>query len=452
MIYRYHILNTYIVLDVYSGAVHEVDKLVYDLLGELENADTLPDAVLDKLSGSYAREEITAAFEEVKQLTEDGLLFTNDPYAALAAGWQKNSVVKAVCLHIAHGCNLKCKYCFAGEGEYHSKGLMSFEVGKQAIDFVIAHSGSRRNIEVDFFGGEPLLNFDVVKQIVHYARGQEEKYGKRFRFTITTNGLLLDEDKKAFINEHMSNIVLSLDGRPEVNDRMRPRADGGGSYNLIVDKFKDMAESRKQDNYYVRGTFTRHNLDFAEDVLHLADLGFQQLSVEPVVASAEEEYALREEDLPVIYAEYERLAKEYVKRRAEGKGFNFFHFMIDLEGGPCVVKRLSGCGAGHEYIAVTPDGDIYPCHQFVGDEAMRMGSVMDDTFDEGIKKRFEDSNIYTKPSCSDCFAKFYCSGGCPANAYKYCGDINTPLEMSCKLQRKRVECAIYCAVKLMEQE
>lgn len=329
---------------------------------------------------------------------------------------------------------------------------MPYEVGKAALDFLIANSGNRRNLEVDFFGGEPLMNFEVVKQLVAYGREQEKIHNKNFRFTLTTNGVLLNDEVMEFVNREMANVVLSIDGRKEVNDRMRPFPEGAGSYDLIVPKFQKLADSRKQERYYVRGTFTHHNLDFSQDVLHLAELGFKQISVEPVVAQPEDEYALREEDLPSLFEEYDRLAVEMVRRHREGKDFNFFHFMIDLEGGPCVVKRLSGCGAGHEYIAVTPDGDIYPCHQFVGDEAMRMGSVMDDTFDEGIKKRFEDSNIYTKPSCSDCFAKFYCSGGCPANAYKYCGDINTPLEMSCKLQRKRVECAIYCAVKLMEQE
>lgn len=450
MVYQFEMNGTYIVMDVYSGAVHEVDKVAYDVLGRMDSADGPDAAALTELYGQHGREAVDAALSELRELAAEELLFTEDTYASIAENWHKNSVVKAVCLHIAHGCNLQCAYCFAGDGEYQSKGMMSTEVGRKAIDFVIEHSANRRNIEVDFFGGEPLLNFEVVKEIVEYAKQQGAQKGKNFRFTITTNGVALDEDKKQYINENMSNIVLSLDGRREVNDRVRKTKAGGGSYDLIVDKFRDMAESRGQDNYYVRGTFTRYNLDFARDVLHLADLGFKQVSVEPVVAAESEPYALREEDLPQIFAEYERLAEEYIRRRKEGEGFNFFHFMVDLSGGPCVVKRLSGCGAGHEYIAVTPDGDIYPCHQFVGDEKMRMGSVMDGSFDEKIKRYFENSNIYTKPSCKDCFAKFYCSGGCPANAYKYCGDINSPLEMTCKLQRKRVECAIYCAVKEAE--
>ncbi len=456
MIHQFTIDNTNIVLDVYSGAVHEVDDMTRDLIKELgkkPEQKEIPADILKKLSEAYPEEELKEAYEDILELSEEDLLFSEDPYAEYAKHWHKNSVVKAMCLHIAHDCNLRCKYCFAGTGNYEGqRGLMSLEVGKKAIDFVIKNSGNRRNIEIDFFGGEPLLNFDVVKGIVEYARQEEKKYNKNFRFTITTNGILLDEDKKKYINENMVNIVLSLDGRKEVNDRMRQRVDGTGCYDSIVGKFLDIAESRGQDNYYVRGTFTRHNLDFAEDVLHFADLGFKQVSVEPVVAEKTEDYALQEEDLPAIYDEYEKLAIEYVKRRKEGKGFNFFHFMIDLEGGPCVAKRLSGCGSGHEYIAVTPDGDIYPCHQFVGDESMKMGDVFSGTMDEKIKTMFESSNVYTKPKCADCFAKFYCSGGCPANAYKYCGDINEPLEMSCKLQQKRVECALYCSVKFQQMK
>lgn len=456
MIHQFTIDNTNIVLDVYSGAVHEVDDMTRDLIAELGKRPTsqeIPSDVLAKLSETYPAEELKEAYADVFELCEEGLLFTDDMYAEYAKNWHKNSVVKAMCLHIAHDCNLRCQYCFAGTGSYEgNRGLMSLEVGKKAIDFVIQNSGNRRNIEIDFFGGEPLLNFDVVKGIVSYAREEEKKYNKNFRFTITTNGILLDEEKKQYINENMGNIVLSLDGRKEVNDRMRKRVDGTGTYDSIVGKFRDIAESRGQDNYYVRGTFTRYNLDFAKDVLHFADLGFKQVSVEPVVAEQTEDYALREEDILPIYREYEKLAVEYVKRRKEGKGFNFFHFMIDLEGGPCVAKRLSGCGSGHEYVAVTPDGDIYPCHQFVGDESMKMGSVFSGIERDDIKKMFEDSNVYTKPACQDCFAKFYCSGGCPANAYKYCGDINTPLELTCKLQRKRVECALYCAVKFQEMK
>lgn len=456
MVHQFTIDDTNIALDVYSGAVHEVDDMTRDLISELSGrpqSDEIPAGILKKLSEKYPEEELKEAYADILELCREELLFTDDMYAEYAENWHKNSVVKAMCLHIAHDCNLRCKYCFAGTGSYEGhRSLMSLEVGKKAIDFVIQNSGNRRNIEIDFFGGEPLLNFDVVKGIVAYAREEEKKHNKNFRFTITTNGILLDEEKKKYINENMVNIVLSLDGRKEVNDRMRQRVDGTGSYDSIVGKFQDIAESRGQDNYYVRGTFTRYNLDFAQDVLHFADLGFKQVSVEPVVAEQTEDYALREEDIPTIYREYEKLAVEYVKRRREGKGFNFFHFMIDLEGGPCVAKRLSGCGSGHEYVAVTPDGDIYPCHQFVGDESMKMGNVDEGIVRKDIQKRFEDSNIYTKPACRDCFAKFYCSGGCPANAYKYCGDINKPLELTCKLQRKRVECALYCAVKFQEKK
>ena len=457
MVHKFTLDDTNIVLDVYSGAVHVVDKLTMEIL-EIIGDDYIgvPDLngneIVNRLPG-YEEQEILDAYSDIQELAREELLFTPDLYKTYAKNWHKQSVVKAMCLHIAHDCNLRCKYCFAGTGDYAGKrSLMPLEVGKKAIDFVIRHSGNRRNIEIDFFGGEPLMNFEVVKGIVAYAREEEKKYNKNFRFTITTNGILLDEEKKQFINENMVNIVLSLDGRKEVNDRMRCRIDGTGSYDSIVKKYQDIADSRGQDNYYVRGTFTRYNLDFAKDVLHFADLGFKQVSVEPVVADEKEDYALRESDVEQIYREYEELAKEYIRRRQEGNGFNFFHFMIDLEGGPCVAKRLSGCGSGHEYVAVTPDGDIYPCHQFVGNEEMKMGSVFSDGLDESIKTMFESSNVYTKEACKNCFAKFYCSGGCPANAYLYNGNINSPLEMTCKLQRKRVECALYCAVKIQEMK
>ena len=457
MIHKFTVDNTNLVLDVYSGAVHEVDALVMDALDFFgdkrpESAEA-PAELIKALSAKYPEEDIRDACSDIYELCGEGLLYTEDEYAEYAKKLKKKSVIKALCLHIAHDCNLRCKYCFAGTGSYSGeRSLMPLEVGKRAIDFVIERSGNRKNIEVDFFGGEPLLNFEVVKEIVRYARSREEESGKRFRFTVTTNGLLLDEDKKKFINENMSNIVLSLDGRREVNDRVRRRVDGTGCYDSIVSRFIDMADSRGQDNYYVRGTFTRYNLDFSKDVLHFADLGFKQISIEPVVADESEDYSIREEDIPAICAEYESLAAEYIRRRREGRGFNFFHFMVDLEGGPCVAKRLSGCGSGHEYVAITPDGDIYPCHQFVGGEELKMGNIFENTFDEEIKEKFQSANVYTKPSCADCFAKFYCSGGCPANAYKYCGDINKPLGITCELQRKRTECALYCAVKLQEMK
>lgn len=450
MVHSFTINGTYILLDANSGAVSVIDEMTHDLLraldGKKPTEKELPAAIRDKLPG-YDVSDLSEVWAELYALTEEGVLFAEDPYAELAKKPRNDSVVKAMCLHIAHDCNLRCRYCFAETGSYEGpRGLMSAEVGKQAIDYLIQSSGRRRNLEIDFFGGEPLLNFDVVKEIVRYARGLEKETGKHFRFTITTNGLLLDEAKKQFINEEMDNIVLSIDGRKDVNDKMRIRVDGTGSYDAIVNKFIDVAESRNQDRYYVRGTFTRENLDFKEDVLHLADLGFQQISVEPVVAEAEAPYMLREEDLPVLFEQYEELAAEYVRRKKEGRGFQFFHFMVDLTGGPCILKRLSGCGAGHEYVAVAPNGDIYPCHQFVGDESKKLGHVSTPGLNEEVSRIFRNANVYTKPACRDCFAKFYCSGGCAANAVQYGGDINKPLPLSCALMRKRIECAIYCEV------
>ena len=444
-----------IVLDVYSGAVHIVDDVFYDILdkiGDEFDKDADYSGIITELSERYPEKDVKDSFNELKKLVDEGQLYTDDFYAEIAAKWNKKSVVKALCLHIAHDCNLRCKYCFAGTGEYQGhRGMMSAEVGKAAIDFVIKNSGTRRNIEIDYFGGEPLMNFGVVKEITEYAKEQGEKHNKNFRFTITTNGLLLNDEVKEYVNENMSNIVLSLDGTKETNDRMRYRVDGSGTYDTIVPKFIDIAESRNQDNYYVRGTFTAENLHFADDVMHMADLGFLQTSVEPVVAPETESYALTEEHIDTVLAEYEKLAKLYIDRRREGKPFNFFHFKIDLDQGPCVVKRLSGCGAGHEYIAVTPEGDIYPCHQFVGNTDFKMGSVMTGEFDEEIKSTFEKSNIYTKPECSKCFAKFYCSGGCSANAYNFNKDINEPYKLACEFERKRVECAIAIeAIKAME--
>lgn len=448
MIHKFSMQDINIVVDVYSGAVHVVDDAVYDLLDVIEPRlpmanDDCPQDIIHELQEKYSVRQIQEAYREIYELYRQGLLFTEDVYKETAESMSKRSVVKALCLHVAHDCNLRCKYCFASTGSFEGKrSLMSAEVGKKAIDFVINRSGKRRNIEIDFFGGEPLMNFGVVKEIVEYAKAKGKEYNKNFRFTITTNGLLLNDEIKQYINENMANIVLSLDGTKEVNDNMRIRVDGRGCYDDIVPKFIDLAESRNQDNYYVRGTFTRHNLHFAKDVLHLADLGFKQTSVEPVVAPESEDYALREEDLPILFKEYENLAVQYLKRKKEGKGFNFFHFMIDLTQGPCVIKRLSGCGSGHEYLAVTPEGDIYPCHQFVGHEEYKMGNVFDGNLDEEIKQQFERSNVYTKPKCMNCWAKFYCSGGCPANAYQFNHDINKPYDIGCELEKKRVECAL----------
>ncbi|MEY8426744.1 thioether cross-link-forming SCIFF peptide maturase [Lachnospiraceae bacterium 46-15] len=453
MIHQYRSNGYNIVMDINSGAVHIVDDVVYDVLPLLEEKKREEDILL-ALSGKYPEEAVREALFECRELEEAGVLFTEDVYEnAIENFSHRPTVVKALCLHIAHDCNLACRYCFAEEGEYHGRrALMSFEVGKQALDFLIANSGNRRNLEVDFFGGEPLMNWQVVKDLVKYGREQEKEHGKNFRFTLTTNGVLLDDEVMEFCNREMANVVLSIDGRKEIHDFMRPFRKGKGSYGLIVPKFQKFAESRNQDKYYVRGTFTRHNLDFAKDVLHLADLGFKQISVEPVVALPEEEYALREEDIPQICEEYDRLAAEMIKRHREGREFNFFHFMIDLTGGPCVYKRLSGCGSGTEYLAVTPWGDFYPCHQFVGEEAFLMGNVFDGLKASELQEEFKGCNVYAKEKCRNCFAKFYCSGGCAANAYKFHGSINDAYDIGCELQRKRIECAVMIKAALAEED
>lgn len=451
MVHRYINNDYHIVLDVNSGSVHVVDELVYDAIGLLE--DKLSRQETEKrLREKYSEEEVRTALDECQELADEGMLFTEDIYKdAITHFKDRETVVKALCLHIAHDCNLACRYCFAEEGEYHGRrALMSFEVGKKALDFLIANSGSRRNLEVDFFGGEPLMNWEVVKQLVAYGREQEKIHNKNFRFTLTTNGVLLNDDIMEFANKEMSNVVLSIDGRKEVHDYMRPFRKGKGSYDLIVPKFQKFAESRNQDKYYVRGTFTHHNLDFAKDVLHLADLGFQQISVEPVVAPPEEDYAIRPEDVPFICEQYDILAKEMIKREKEGRGFQFFHFMIDLTGGPCVYKRLSGCGSGTEYLAVTPWGDLYPCHQFVGEEEYLMGNVDDGVVKTGIVEEFKNCNVYSKPKCQECFARFYCSGGCAANSYHFHDTIHDVYEVGCELQRKRVECAIMIKAALAD--
>ncbi len=442
-------------MDVYSGAVHVVDDLCYDVIAELNEinkdhtVETLKeDSVLSmlhqKLGDKYEEKEIGDALEDVIELTEAGQLFVKDTYECMIEEVKKRkTVVKALCVHIAHDCNLACKYCFAEEGEYHGRrALMSYEVGKKALDFLIANSGNRHNLEVDFFGGEPLMNWQVVKDLVAYGREQEKIHNKHFRFTLTTNGVLLNDEVQDFVNKEMDNVVLSLDGRKEINDQMRPFRNGTGSYDLIVPKFQKLAESRNQEKYYIRGTFTRNNLDFSKDILHFADLGFKQMSIEPVVGEESDPYAIREEDVPIIKEEYDKLAKIMIEREKEGKGFNFFHFMIDLDGGPCVAKRLSGCGSGTEYLAVTPWGDLYPCHQFVGQEEFLMGNVDDGIVRPEIADDFRSCNVYSKDKCRDCFAKFYCSGGCMANSYNFHGTIHDTYEIGCEMQRKRVECAI----------
>ena len=455
MIHQYQNNGYNIVLDVNSGCVHVVDQMGYDVIAALnaihpeQTASTIQtaktrEAIKAQFENTYEPEEIDTVLDDLAELTEAGQLFAPDTHeACIQDVMKRKTVVKALCLHIAHDCNLACQYCFAEEGEYHGRrALMSYEVGKKALDFLIANSGSRKNLEVDFFGGEPLMNWQVVKDLVKYGREQEKLHNKKFRFTLTTNGVLLNDEVMEFCNKEMGNVVLSVDGRKEVHDYMRPFRKGAGSYDLIMPKFQKFAESRNQDKYYVRGTFTHHNLDFSKDVLHLADLGFKQISVEPVVAADTEEYAIREEDIPQIMEEYDTLAKEMIKREKEGKGFNFFHFMIDLTGGPCVYKRLSGCGSGTEYLAVTPWGDFYPCHQFVGEEQYLMGNVDEGITKPEIQKEFGGCNVYTKKDCKDCFARFYCSGGCAANAFHFQGDIKGNYEIGCELQRKRVECAI----------
>lgn len=464
MIHQYKNNGYNIVLDVNSGSVHVMDDLCYDVTevldrqyGELASESlSSPEisGILERELGStYKKEELEEALLEIAELVKAGQLFTKDAFAGMVQMVKEHkTVVKALCLHIAHDCNLACKYCFAEEGEYHGRrALMSYEVGRKALDFLIANSGNRHNLEVDFFGGEPLMNWQVVKELVAYGRAQEKLYNKRFRFTVTTNGVLLNDEIQEFINQEMDNVVLSLDGRKEINDRMRPFRNGKGSYDLIVPKFQKLAESRNQQKYYIRGTFTRENLDFAEDILHFADLGFQQMSMEPVVGDESDPYAIRREDLPAIMKEYDRLAKIMVEREKSGKGFQFFHFMIDLDGGPCVVKRLSGCGSGTEYLAVTPWGDLYPCHQFVGQEEFLMGNVDDGIVKPEIADEFRSLSVYSKESCKNCFAKFYCSGGCMANSYHFHGTLQDTYETGCEMERKRVECAIMIKAALAEQ-
>lgn len=453
MIHQYKNNGYNIVMDVNSGAIHVVDDVVYDVLPYMEEG-TEKTAIAEKLKDKYTKEEIFEAVSDCEELKEAGTLFTEDTYKESIIDFKKRkTVVKALCLHIAHDCNLACRYCFAEEGEYHGRrALMSYETGKQALDFLIANSGNRRNLEVDFFGGEPLMNWQVVKDLVKYGREQEKIHNKNFRFTLTTNGVLLNDEIMEFANKEMANVVLSIDGRKEVHDYMRPFRKGKGSYDLIVPKFQKFAESRNQEKYYVRGTFTHNNLDFSKDVLHLSDLGFKQISVEPVVSLPEEPYAIKEEDIPVICAEYDKLAAEMVKRHREGNDFNFFHFMIDLTGGPCVYKRLSGCGSGTEYLAVTPWGDLYPCHQFVGEEGFLLGNVFEGIKNTDLVDEFKCCNVYAKEKCRNCFARFYCSGGCAANSYKFHGSINDAYDIGCELQKKRIECAIMIKAALAEEQ
>ena len=445
MIHQYKLNGYNIVIDVYSGSVHSVDEVAYDLISLFE--ENTREQVLEKMAEKYPQldaSELEACYGDVQALKDEGLLFAEDVYSDKADILKtKNDVIKALCLHVAHTCNLNCDYCFASQGKYQGdRALMSFEVGKRALDFLIENSGTRVNLEVDFFGGEPLMNWDVVKQLVEYGRSREKECHKRFRFTLTTNGVLIDDDVIDFCNKEMHNVVLSLDGRKEVHDHLRKNMAGEGSYDKIVPKFKQLVDSRNGEGYYVRGTFTHNNVDFTEDLFHMADLGFTELSMEPVVCDPSDPYALTEEDLPKLFEQYEILAKEMLRREKEGNPITFYHYMIDLAHGPCIYKRISGCGSGTEYLAVTPWGELFPCHQFVGDPKYSMGDIWEGVINHEMREKFRKCNVYSRPQCDDCWAKLYCSGGCAANAYHASGDITGVYEYGCKLFRKRMECAI----------
>ena len=449
MIHRYVLDGCHIVLDVYSGSVHVVDEFAYEMIGlyETHSREEIIRLMLDKYPGNpeVTREELSQCLDEIEALKEAGKLFAPDTFAPIAGQLKQRSagVVKALCLHVAHTCNLNCAYCFASQGKYHGdRAVMSFEVGKQALDFLIAHSGTRTNLEVDFFGGEPLMNFDVVKQLVAYARSREEETHKRFRFTLTTNGMLIDDDVIDFANREMHNVVLSLDGRKEIHDRYRVDYAGNGSWERIVPKFQKLVQARGGKDYYMRGTFTHQNPDFLKDIQTMLDLGFTELSMEPVVCAPGDPAALTQEDLSIVMEQYEQLARLMRKRREEGRPFTFYHYMIDLTGGPCIYKRVSGCGSGTEYMAVTPWGDLYPCHQFVGEERFRLGNVWEGVTRPEVQAEFAGCNVYAHPECTDCWAKLYCSGGCAANAYHATGKVTGVYADGCKLFRKRMECAI----------
>jgi len=456
MVHQYKLNGYNIVLDTASGSVHSVDEVAYDIIEMYKNEK--PEAIVEKILEKYSgredvtREDILLCIDDVRELEASGKLFSKDEYEELAYTYKNNSnVIKAMCLHVAHTCNLNCSYCFASQGKYQGdRAVMSYEVGKRAFDFLIEKSGTRRNLEVDFFGGEPLMNWDVVKKLVAYARSIEKEHNKNFRFTLTTNGMLIDDEVIDFLNKEMSNVVLSLDGRKEVNDHFRKDYRGVGSYDKIVPKFLRLVEARGGKNYYVRGTYTHNNTDFTNDILHMADLGFTELSMEPVVCPPGDPYALTEEDLPKLFEQYELLAKEMIKRKREGRGFTFYHYMLDLKNGPCIYKRITGCGSGTEYVSVTPWGELYPCHQFVGDEKYSLGNIWDGITNTEVQDGFRHCNAYAREECRDCWAKLYCSGGCAANAYHATGSINGIYKYGCELFKKRIECAVM--IKVAEAE
>lgn len=459
MIHSYKMNGYNIILDQNSGCVHSVDDVAYDIINMYTTTpkQEITQSIMSKYGDrdDVTPDDIAQCFDDIESLIADGRLFSEDTFESTASEFKKRQgVIKAICLHVAHGCNLNCEYCFAGKGEYGGadKGLMPLEVGRRALDFLVEQSAGRKNLEVDFFGGEPLLNWKVCKELVKYGRELEKKYNKNFRFTLTTNGVLVDDEVIAFCNKEMSNVVLSLDGRQEVHDRLRKTQNGKGSYDLIVDKFKRFADSREQKNYYIRGTYTHLNTDFTNDLLHMADLGFKELSVEPVVCSPKEPWALNNDDLPILKEQYEILATEMLKRYRNGNGFTFYHYMIDLDHGPCIVKRVSGCGVGTEYMAVTPSGDLFPCHQFVGDEKFKLGNIYSGVTNPDVLAQFEQCNVYSHAECRDCFAKLYCSGGCAANAYHATGSVSGVYEFGCELHRKRIECAIMLKVAEAEEK
>ncbi len=454
MIHQYKLGGYNIVLDVCSGSVHVVDEIAYDMIELFENEDK--DTVINNLLEKYAarddvtKQELADCYDQISDLKAAGKLFAPDTFESMAGHLKEKTagVVKALCLHVAHTCNLNCAYCFASQGKYHGKrAVMSLEVGKRALDFLIENSGTRRNLEVDFFGGEPLMNFEVVKELVAYARSIEKQKGKNFRFTLTTNGLQIDDDVIEFANRECSNVVLSLDGRKEIHDRYRVDYNGKGSWDRIVPKFQKLVNARGGKNYYMRGTFTHLNPDFLNDIKQMLDLGFTELSMEPVVCAPGDPSELTADDLPVVLEQYEKLAELILERKDEGRPFTFYHYMLDLTDGPCIYKRISGCGSGTEYMAVTPWGDLYPCHQFVGDEKFKLGDIWDGVTNKEIQNEFAACNVYAHPECKNCWARLYCSGGCAANAYHSTGSVTGVYEYGCTLFKKRMECAIMLAVK-----